>query len=317
MSSSRRRTKLKKQEWPYIRFSERENSWKVDARTKDGGSRKFFSTKVEAQTYAQQCRTQKTNAGTASFGNRDLARYGWSIQRAIDFAIAHLRAQEKSIDVSDAMEELIASRKATGRSDRYCRDLRLRLGRFARDFQQTKVGNIGAAVIDQWLMALSVAPGTRNTFRRDLRTLFSFCERRGYCQTNEAKKTELAKDVDKPAGILSVTKAAALLGASDDATLPYIAISLFAGLRTAELQKLDWSEIDFESRHIEVTAAKSKTSKRRLVPMSENMVAWIRRCLSRNQNNGLREVDTLGSCPLRTGLHKGTHFVGWHLGHQR
>jgi integrase len=154
--------------------------------------------------------------------------------------------------------------------------LRLRLSRFAKDFQQTKIGNLSAAVIDEWLTALSVAPGTRNTFRRDLRTLFSFCERRGYCQTNEAKKTERAKDVDKPAGILTVTNAAALLDASDNATLPYVAISLFAGLRAAEVQKLDWSEIDFESGHIEVTAAKSKTAKRRLVPISENLARWIR-----------------------------------------
>ncbi len=248
----------------------------VDARTKDGGSRKFFGTKIEAQTYAQQCRIQKNNSGGASFANRELARYGWSIHRAIDFALDYLRAQEKSITVAEAMEQLIDSRKAAGRSDRYCRDLRLRLSRFAKDFEKSKIGTITASMIDEWLTGLLVAPGTRNTFRRDLRTLFSFCEKRGYCQTNEVKKTERAKEVDKPAGILTVAQASALLNASSDTTLPYIAISLFAGLRAAEVQKLDWSEVDFESGYIEVTAAKSKTAKRRLVPISKNLAAWIR-----------------------------------------
>jgi integrase len=276
MSNKKRRTQSKKQTWPYIRFSDRENSWMVDARTKDGGSRKFFGTKVEAQTYAQQCRIQKNNSGSASFANQELAGYGWSIHRAIDFALDHLRAQEKSITVTEAMEQLIDSRKAAGRSGRYCRDLRLRLSRFAKDFEKSKIGTITASMIDEWLTGLLVAPATRNTFRRDLRTLFSFCEKRGYCRTNEAKKTERAKDVDKPAGILTVAQAAALLSASDDATLPYTAISLFAGLRAAEVQKLDWSEVDFESGYIEVTAAKSKTAKRRLVPISENLAAWIR-----------------------------------------
>jgi integrase len=277
MSNPKRRKKSKKQTWPYIRFSERENSWMVDARTKDGGSRKFFGTKVEAQTYAQQCRTQRTNTGTATFGNQELARYGWSIHRAIDFALNYLRAQEnKSIAVNEAIEQLINSRKAAGRTPRYCQDLQLRLGRFAKDFLEAKVGSFTASALDAWLAGLPVAPGTRNTFRRDLRTLFSFCEKRGYCQTNEAKKTERAKDVDKPAGILTVAQASALLSASDDASLPYIAISLFAGLRAAEVQKLDWSEVDFESGYIEVTAAKSKTAKRRLVPVSENLAAWIR-----------------------------------------
>ncbi len=248
----------------------------VDARTKDGGSRKFFGTKTEAQTYAQQCRTQRTNDGTASFGNRHLARYGWSIQRAIDFALAHLRTQEESVAVSDAIEQLINSRKAAGRSDRYCRDLRLRLGRFAKDFDKATVSTFTASALDEWLARLPVASGTRNTFRRDLRTLFSFCEKRGFCQTNEARKTERARDVDKPAGILTVPQTASLLSTSDGATLPYIAISLFAGLRAAEVQKLDWSEVDFESGHIEVTAAKAKTAKRRLVPISDNLAAWIR-----------------------------------------
>ena len=57
--------------------------------------------------------------------------------------------------------------------------------------------------------------------------------------------------------------------------MPYVAISLFAGLRAAELQKLDWAEIDLDGGHIEVTAAKSKTSRRRLVPVADNLRAWL------------------------------------------
>ena len=47
-------------------------------------------------------------------------------------------------------------------------------------------------------------------------------------------------------------------------------------MRAAELLKLDWSEVDFASGHIEITAAKSKTAKRRLVPISPNLAEWIR-----------------------------------------
>jgi integrase len=51
---------------------------------------------------------------------------------------------------------------------------------------------------------------------------------------------------------------------------------LFAGLRASEVQKLDWSEVDFESGLIRVPAAKSKTAQRRQVPIAENLAAWIR-----------------------------------------
>ncbi len=138
------------------------------------------------------------------------------------------------------------------------------------------MASITGKELDEWLAGLAAAPGTRNTFRRDIRTLFSFCTKRGYCPTNEAKGTERAEDVDKPPGILTPAQCSALLGACGDDVLPYVAISLFAGLRAAELEKLDWAEVDFESEHIEVTAVKSKTKRRRLVPISDNLAAWIR-----------------------------------------
>ena len=276
MSSPKRQNKTARPQWPYVRFSKSENAWKVDARTKDGGSRRFFPTKTEAETFAQQCRIQKANNGTSAFGNVELAKYGWTVLRAIDFALAHLRRQEGSVSVEAAVAELVASRRAAGRNEEYCRGMTTRLGRFARDHEGINVASIQAKALDGWLESLPVAPGTRNTFRRDLRTLFSFCEKRGYCTSNEAAKTERATEIDKPAGIITPTQAALLLAQCGDDTLPYVAIGMFAGLRRSELQRLDWAEIDLESGHIEVTAVKSKTKRRRLVPISENLSAWIR-----------------------------------------
>jgi integrase len=57
--------------------------------------------------------------------------------------------------------------------------------------------------------------------------------------------------------------------------LPHIAIGLFAGLRRAEIERLDWSEIDFESGLIEVTAEKAKGARRRLVTMQPNLREWL------------------------------------------
>ena len=67
----------------------------------------------------------------------------------------------------------------------------------------------------------------------------------------------------------------ALLETASPELLPYIAIGLFAGLRRAELERLDWSEIDFESGLIEVTAQNSKTAQRRFVTMQPNLREWL------------------------------------------
>jgi integrase len=77
-------------------------------------------------------------------------------------------------------------------------------------------------------------------------------------------------------GILTVTQAARLLESATPDILPYIAIGLFAGLRRAELERLDWSEIDFAEGHIEVTAEKSKSKiANRFIPIQPNLREWL------------------------------------------
>jgi integrase len=57
--------------------------------------------------------------------------------------------------------------------------------------------------------------------------------------------------------------------------LPFWAIGAFAGLRRAEIERLTWSEIDFDADVIEVKASKSKTASRRLVTIQPNLRAWL------------------------------------------
>src|SRR5262249_31650863 len=84
-----------------------------------------------------------------------------------------------------------------------------------------------------------------------------------------------AKVVGGRPGILTVEEAARLLEAATPEILPFIAVGLFAGLRRAEIERLDWSEIDFESGLIEVTAAKAKTAMRRFVTIQPNLREWL------------------------------------------
>jgi len=54
----------------------------------------------------------------------------------------------------------------------------------------------------------------------------------------------------------------------------YLAIGLFAGVRPLEIQRLQ--KQDFTEQYIEITAAKAKTRKRRLVSLSNNLKGWLR-----------------------------------------
>ena len=57
--------------------------------------------------------------------------------------------------------------------------------------------------------------------------------------------------------------------------LPYLVIGAFAGLRNIEITRLDWSHIRLARGFIECEASMTKTRRRRLVPISENLLAWL------------------------------------------
>jgi len=170
-----------------------------------------------------------------------LLPWGKTIEDALHLYLAHLEKTKTSAPLQKAIDELIKVRREGGRSDVYCYDLKLRLGRFSGDFSDKTTADISTADIDSWLAGLGVAPGTRNTYRRDLRTLFSFCITRGYCPENPVIGSQLAKAIDSPIGVLTPDQLSILLKNANPLVVPYIAIGAFAGLLAAEIERLDGS----------------------------------------------------------------------------
>lgn len=58
--------------------------------------------------------------------------------------------------------------------------------------------------------------------------------------------------------------------------IPFLAIGAFAGLRSAEIERLDWHDVRFDSGFIVVEKGKAKTAARRVVPVTENLKAWLK-----------------------------------------
>jgi integrase len=97
--------------------------------------------------------------------------------------------------------------------------------------------------------------------------------------SNPITHTAKPKKHDNPPEIFTVDELRALLEAAQRTApdvLPMLAIGAFAGLRDAEIKRLDWSEVDLARRHIEVKAAKAKTARRRIIPIQPNLSAWLR-----------------------------------------
>jgi integrase len=88
------------------------------------------------------------------------------------------------------------------------------------------------------------------------------------------KRSGLPRDEDSgEIEIFSVEEISRLLAAARAEMVPFLAIGAFAGLRSAEIQRLDWSEIRGDFIH--VAKGKAKTRSRRLVPIQPNLAQWL------------------------------------------
>jgi integrase len=256
---------------------------------REAGKRKrsFFETKEQAEPFAsfKNVELKRHGAEHAEFPTplRVMAQnavellkpFGKTITDAVEHYLAHLKASERSCTAVQLVKELVAAKQNDGASQRHLDDLRSRLNIFADKFDGQPVATITSAEIDDWLRSLPVSAVTRNHYRRLIVLAFNFAVQRGYAKENAAERTAKARERGGDIGILTVTEAARLLESATPEVLPYIAIGLFAGLRRAEIERLDWSEIDFESGLIEVTAEKAKAARRRLVTMQPNLREWL------------------------------------------
>ena len=259
----------------------------VNYRESGNRKRSFFETEAQAKSFAafKNNELKLKGAEHAEFPTalrvmaqeavKQLKPHGKTITDAVRHYVAHLEASEKSCAAVQLVKELLAAKKADGVSERHLSDIRSRLSVFAEKFDGQMVATITSKEIDTWLRSLPVAPLTRNHYRQVVVLAFNFAVRAGYATANPAARAAKAKVIGQAPEILSVSEAASLLEAATPDVLPYIAIGLFAGLRRAELERLDWSEIDFDSGLIEVTAQNSKTAQRRFVTMQPNLRDWL------------------------------------------
>ncbi len=125
---------------------------------------------------------------------------------------------------------------------------------------------------------MPVTGRSRNNFRRAIGTLVNFAVTRGYLVkgTVEMEDVALAREANGEIEIFRPEEMAAVLEMADKRLIPFLAIGAFAGLRHAELQRLDWAEVRMEDGLIEVKANKAKTASRRLVPIQDNLRRWLK-----------------------------------------
>jgi integrase len=265
--------------------------WYLDLRPFNRG-RKFFKTKAEAEAERLRQITTLERHGREAIGlapgelsaiiqaRKKLAKYGKTIDDAATFYQDHLeRIRRCNVTVSDLAREVWEAKRKDGMSATYIGDLKKRLATFCADFGDRPIAAITVEELDNWLRNLNCGPKSRANYRANVGVMFSYAERRRVIDSNPILRTAQPKLIDKAPEIFSVDDLAALFNAATTRApevVPMLAIGAFAGVREAEIKRLNWSEVDQKRGHIEIKSSKAKSARRRIIEMQPNLREWLR-----------------------------------------
>jgi integrase len=211
---------------------------------------------------------------------KDAARY---------FETRHgLNLPEKT--VGEVVNELVKEKRGT-LSERHVADLESRLGRFAGDFT-CRLASVTGQQVRAWLNALTGVKGnvsdkatpkkplsvrSKNNYLLAIQNLVTFAKGKGYLPKQfDELEIEPTKEREKDVEIFTPDEVSRLLTHANEKLVPYVAIAAFAGVRAAELERLDWSKVNVKSGNITIDKSIAKTNSRRVIPMSANLKKWLR-----------------------------------------
>jgi integrase len=198
-----------------------------------------------------------------------------TLTEAVSFAIKHHRPTGGKLTIKEAIEELIVWKLRKGKRPRYLEKLKAKLLRFSRSLPtNTMMNEVTQKTIEKYLTKLKQAPQGEVIELRHISVLFGWGHKRGYVADNPSRGIEKPEIERKPPTIFTPGEALDLLKVAAELT-PWVAAGLFAGLRPEESQRLDWEDIDFSRRHIDLPAHKSKTRDRRIIPFLGHLEEWL------------------------------------------
>jgi integrase len=263
--------------------------WLVDLRPH--GERKCFSSKDAALGEAQIQRIRLRKEGLEGFeftlDQRTDARAAiavltgsnLSLTQAAKIAMEFHSIRTSGIALDDAVAALLKAKSK--KSDRYQKDLRLKLEKFAKDFAGQKLAEISVKEIKNWLKKRGAAV-TNNNYRTALSVLFGHAKTEEWIASNPIEYVAADEEDTKQPGILELFQVCALLKACvklQPDFVPAVTIALFGGVRPeSELWHLQRQHIDLKKAEIDVHKSKSQGSTR-FLKIQQNLVAWLQRYL--------------------------------------
>lgn len=251
--------------------------------------RAFFETRDKAKEYAAELRAKYEDHGVnASIIKPSLAEeaaaaaellqpFGISLLEAARMAVASKQSELQSSAIEDALSSFLKTK--LNRSDCHTKAYRNMERILCESFPGRTLSSISGAELLEAVDSHTGTPATFNYLSRLVSAFWRWCARhpRDWC---DAKRVEVLERRDTANGEIVVLKAIEckrLMAAVEThypECVPGFAISLFTGMRKAELVRLQPNDITKDG--INLPAVSTKTGRRRFIQMPTPLKAWLK-----------------------------------------
>jgi integrase len=211
---------------------ERSSPWKVDIPASVSGhrrTRKFFKTKPEAITFVSKLKREGAGA---------------------------LQEASPVLTVADAVDSWVA--RSHDKSTAYQRQLRLITGHLCAEFGRKDLASVDHRQLEAWLLGLPGGETYRINHYRVTRRFFEWCvDWLEAIPRNPMKKVGRPADIEgREVAILQPEDMGKVLAVAAGRLLAWVALGGFAGLRSEEILRLDWADVDWKAGEIFVRQPK-------------------------------------------------------------
>jgi integrase len=189
-------------------------------------------------------------------------------------------ADIKPIKFADLGAEFMLSVGKRGLSERYRDDCRNRLAKLEKTIGTFQVTDLSANLLEKAIETATTGGNVSfNNYRSTLNAVLSFAQRRNYLPLDRRHQAELVekREIHTAASIAIYTpqELRSILANIDERLLPFVCLGAFAGIRSAEIARMTWEQVDLRKGYILLDKGFTKTKRRRIIPICDALRGWI------------------------------------------
>ena len=260
-------------------------AWRVSGMHQGRQVRENFKTEAEALVRKDELLAQRANLDSTvvrrptrlteeqikeaelAFGELG----GRPLLGAVRFYLANYRDPVNKITVREAFDRFIAGKRLDHLRPDSIRNLEVRVGFLATRHPDKLVSDLLADHLRELIFTAGRSAVTSDNVRRAFSSFFTWAAEHRFCASSPMaaiKPLKTERDEPEPLTVAQVRRLLHQAAAHrNGAVLPYVALSLFAGLRPTELARINWADIDLEGGTIKLGAKLATIRQRRLVEL--------------------------------------------------